>query len=73
MHRFSESVTFFHDVCNGSEMGIWLKYHIIKPHEVTTGFINVTEKIHVDNIKVCEPEILIEPFTPQEQISQLEP
>ena len=73
MHRFSQSVTFFHDVCNGSEMGIRLKYHVIKPHEVTTGFIKVIEKIHVNNIKVCEPEILIDPFTPQEQINQLEP
>ena len=45
---------------------------MIKPHEVTTSFINLIKKIHVNNIKVCEPEILTEPFTPQEQISQPE-
>lgn len=45
---------------------------MIKPHEVTTRFINLIKKIHVNNIKVCEPEILTEPFTPQEQISQPE-
>lgn len=62
---------FFHEVFNGRVTGVWLKYHIIKPHEVTTRFINLIKKIHVNNIKVCEPEILIEPFTPQEQIRQL--